>query len=111
LDTIDEAIRLRDKVLLILSRNAVESDWVEHEVTKALAEERTRKVPVLFPVRLDNAVMETTEAWAARLRDSRHIDDFRKWKNQAAYEESLGQVLHNLKMTQPEPSLFVEIQQ
>ena len=33
IDAIDEAIRLRDKVLLILSEDAIASDWVEDEVT------------------------------------------------------------------------------
>jgi TIR domain/Pentapeptide repeats (8 copies) len=49
IDAIDEAIRLRDKVLLILSEGAIASDWVEGEVTRALDEERTRKQVVLFP--------------------------------------------------------------
>ena len=35
LDAIDEAIRLRDKVLLVLSKGAIASDWVEGEVTRA----------------------------------------------------------------------------
>jgi hypothetical protein len=43
IDAIDEAIRLRDKVLLILSEHSVVSDWVEEEVTRALDEERSRK--------------------------------------------------------------------
>ena len=53
LDTIDEAIRLRDKVLLVLSKRAIASDWVEGEVTRGLAEERKRKQLVLFPIRID----------------------------------------------------------
>ena len=40
LDGIDEAIRLRDKVLLILSEHSIKSDWVEDEVTTAFEEER-----------------------------------------------------------------------
>jgi hypothetical protein len=36
IDALDEAIRLRDKVLLILSEGALTSDWVEGEVTRAL---------------------------------------------------------------------------
>jgi hypothetical protein len=62
LDALDEAIRLRDKVLLILSEHAIVSDWVEGEVTRALDEERERKRPLLFPIRLDDAVLETKEA-------------------------------------------------
>ena len=66
IDAIDEAIRLRDKVLLILSEHSVASDWVEDEVTRALDEERVRKTTVLFPIRVDDAVMNTDEAWARR---------------------------------------------
>jgi len=102
-DTIDEAIRLRDKVLLILSRHAIESDWVEDEVTKAFAEERTRKQLVLFPIRLDDVVMETTEAWAGKLRDNRNIGDFRRWKDHDAYQKALERVLRDLKMAQAGP--------
>ena len=67
LDGIDAAIRVRDKVVLILSKNSIESDWVEDEVKTAFEEERKRKQTVLFPIRLDNEVMETAEAWAAKL--------------------------------------------
>ena len=49
LDAIDEAIRLRDKVLLILSEGAIARSWVEREVTRALADERERQRTLLFP--------------------------------------------------------------
>ena len=87
-DPINEAIQRRDKVLLILSANSIDSDWVEDEVAKAFAEERCRKSSVLFPVRLDDAVMETYEPWAVKLRDQRNIGDFRAWSKQAAYRKS-----------------------
>jgi hypothetical protein len=47
-DTIDDAIRLRDKVLLVLSEASIASDWVEDEVDKAFEEERQRGDVVLF---------------------------------------------------------------
>jgi uncharacterized protein YjbI with pentapeptide repeats len=56
LDEIDAAIRLRDKVLLILSEHSIGSDWVEDEVKTAYEEERGRKQTMLFPIRLDDAV-------------------------------------------------------
>ena len=40
--TIDTAIRLRDKLVLILSETSIVSDWVEHEVQQALEEEEKR---------------------------------------------------------------------
>jgi uncharacterized protein YjbI with pentapeptide repeats len=99
LDALDAAIRLRDKVVLILSERSIESDWVEDEVTAGFEEERKRDQIVLFPVRLDEAVMNTSEAWAAKLR-ARNIGDFRKWKDHDAYKESLARVLRDLKKPQ-----------
>jgi hypothetical protein len=99
-DTIDEAIRLRDKVLLILSEGAIASDWVEDEVSKAFAEERQRKQVILFPVRLDDTVMQTPEAWARKLRDQRNIGDFRQWKDHDAYQKALNRLLRDLKVDQ-----------
>ena len=96
-DGIDDAIRTRDKVLLILSEGAISSDWVEDEVTTAFAEERRRGELVLFPVRLDAAVMDTDEPWAGKLRDNRNIGDFSQWKDHDAYRVTLDRVLRDLK--------------
>jgi uncharacterized protein YjbI with pentapeptide repeats len=96
-DAIDEAIRLRDKLLVILSNASIGSDWVEDEVNKAYAEERSRKRIVLFPIRIDNAVMSTAEPWAIKLRDQRNIGDFRQWKKPTEYQKSLERLLRDLK--------------
>lgn len=74
---IDEAIRLYDKLLLVDSKNSVGSPWVESEVEAAFEKERKQKRTVLFPIRLDDAVMETGQAWAAEIRRTRHRGDFR----------------------------------
>ena len=100
LDTLDEAIRLRDKVLLVLSEASIASDWVEDEVTKAFAEERQRDRTVLFPVRVDDAVFATKEAWALKLRDNRNIGDFHRWKDHDAYQKALERVLRDLRVEQ-----------
>jgi hypothetical protein len=50
---------------------------------------------MLFPIRLDNAVMTTDEAWAAKLR-ARNIGDFRHWKDHEKYMKSLERVLRDL---------------
>ena len=103
-DTIDDAIRLRDKVLLVLSEASIASDWVEDEVDKAFEEERQRDKVVLFPVRLDDTVLDTNEAWAAKLRRSRHIGDFRAWKDHDAYQKALDRVLRDLRVESSEPA-------
>ena len=85
-DTIDEEIRLRDKVLIILSENSIESDWVEDEVNKAFSEERGTKKTILFPLRIDDAILETREPWARKLLDQRNIGDFQRWKDHDEYQ-------------------------
>jgi hypothetical protein len=77
---------------------------VEDEVTKAFEEERQRGGAVLFPVRVDDAVFETKEAWAAKLRANRHIGDFRAWKDHDAYQKALEGVLRDLRVESSEPA-------
>jgi uncharacterized protein YjbI with pentapeptide repeats len=102
LDGLDEAIRLRDKVLLILSEHSIKSGWVEDEVTAAFEEEDKRGgQTVLFPISLDDTVMTTDKAWASKLRRQRNIGDFRHWKNHEKYKESLERVLRDLKVSVP----------
>jgi hypothetical protein len=77
--------------------HSIASDWVEDEVTKAFEEERKRGQTVLFPLRIDDAVMDTDEAWAAKLRAQRHLGDFRHWKDHDDYKKSFERVLCDLK--------------
>jgi hypothetical protein len=95
-DGIDAAIRSRDKLLLVLSEHAIRSDWVEDEVKTSFEEERRRGQTVLFPIRLDDAVLETKEARAGKLRVDRNIGDFRQWKDHDRYQEIPKRVLRDL---------------
>lgn len=94
---IDRAIQSYDKLLLVLSEHSIDSDWVEKEVETALEEERKRKTTILFPIRLDLAVMETDQAWAADIRRTRHIGDFTNWKDHDAYQKAFERLLRDLK--------------
>ncbi len=42
--------------------------------------------------------METSEPWAAKLRDSRHIGDFTRWKDHDSYKKALDRLLRGLAM-------------
>ncbi len=94
---IDQSIRIHDKLLVILSENSMQSDWVEDEAETAIEEEKKRGETVLFPIRLDEAVMDTDQAWAAKLRRTRHIGDFSRWKDHDAYQEAFERLLRDLK--------------
>lgn len=96
-DTIDKTIRGYDKLLLILSRHSIDSDWVEKEVETAFEEERRRRTTVLFPVRVDQNVMSCNRAWAADIRRTRHIGDFTGWEDVGLYQDALSRLLRDLK--------------
>jgi hypothetical protein len=101
---IDEAIRVYDKLLLILSKTSIHSPWVETEVESAF--EKEHKSPgksVLFPIRLDGAVMKTDQAWAADIRRTRHIGDFSNWKNHDEYKKAFDRLLRDLNAKDKNP--------
>jgi hypothetical protein len=93
----DEAIRVHNKLMVLLSENSVKSPWVEKEVETAFEKEHQQNRTVLFPIRLDEAVMKTDEAWAADIRRTRHIGDFRNWKDHDSYKKAFDRLLRDLK--------------
>jgi hypothetical protein len=96
--TIHRSIQSQEKLLLILSENSIDSDWVETEVETAFEKEHKQGQPVLFPIRLDQAVLETDQAWAADIRRMRHIGDFSRWKDSDAYQQAFERLLRDLKV-------------
>lgn len=95
---IDDAIRVNDKVLLVLSGNSINSDWVEDEVESAFAKERGNKT-VLFPIQLDDSVTRCSKAWVKKVHNTRHITDFTAWKDHKSYKKSFDRLLRDLKVT------------
>jgi len=97
-DTIDAAIRTYDKLILVLSRNSIDRAWVRREFLQAVEKEKQQSRPVLFPLRLDDAVFETTEQWAYELH-KRHLGDFRNWTNPLLYQNAFNRLLRDLNVT------------
>jgi hypothetical protein len=96
-DRIDESIRLHDKLLIVLSERSIASAWVRREVEAAFEREDRQKSMVLFPVQIDDSVMNTNEAWAADIRRTRHIGDFSRWKDHDFYRKAFERLLRDLK--------------
>jgi hypothetical protein len=71
--------------LLAAIRSASTSSAVRCSRVRSSAFGRRSGVTVRFPS-LDEAVMNTNEAWAAKLR-ARNIGDFRKWKDHDTYKQ------------------------
>lgn len=95
---LDESILEQHKLLLILSQHSVASDWVEQEVETSLEKERDTGQLVLFPIRIDDAVMNLKAGWAAHIKRTRNIGDFRQWKETASYQRWLQRTLRDLKV-------------
>lgn len=94
---IDESIRVYDKLLIVLSWNSLSSTWVENEVETAFDKEQQRSTLVLFPIKLDETVMQTNQAWANTIRRTRHIGSFTQWNDHDCYQASFSRLLQDLK--------------
>ncbi len=94
---IDESIRVYDKLLVVLSYNSLASTWVENEVETAFEKEQQYNKLVLFPIRLDETIMQTNQAWAVTLRRTRHIGTFTHWNDPQDYQNNFARLLRDLK--------------
>jgi len=102
---IDQAIRIHDKLLLVLSEDSIKSDWVAYEIKRARKRENVLNEQMLFPVRLID--YDTLENWqlfdadtvadlAAEVREY-FIPDFSNWQNDDEYQKTFKRLLDNLK--------------
>lgn len=102
LPRVNEAIRLHDKLVIVLSKASIAKQWPGHEVKKALEKEEKRGGQVLCPIRLDEAIFRCTLGWALEISDitrptGRRIADFTNWKNHDEYQSALQRLLRDLR--------------
>lgn len=90
---IDEMIGDHDKLLLVLSKYSLISQWVEQEVESALELERKEERTILLPIRLDDAPFSWESGWVTYVRNTRNIGDFTKWKDEKSYKEAIIELL------------------
>jgi TIR domain/Pentapeptide repeats (8 copies) len=104
-EQIDEAIRVYDRLLLILSEASMNSEWVKTEIANARQKELGKGERVLFPISL--VPFETIRRWktfdADTGKDSNReireyfIPDFTDWKNHDNYQHAFERLLKDLK--------------
>lgn len=102
---IDEAIRVYDRPLLILSEHSMASEWVKTEIANARQREVTEKRRMLFPISL--VPYERIKHWEAfdadtgkdSAREIREyfIPDFSNWKDHDSYQQAFQRLLRDLK--------------
>jgi uncharacterized protein YjbI with pentapeptide repeats len=111
-EQIEQAIRVYDKLLLILSEASMGSEWVRREIRRAREQEEAEGRRKLFPIRL--VPIEAIKSWecvdprtgqdyaAEVLRY--HIPDFSGWKDHDAFEAAFGRLIRDLKIEDLEPA-------
>ena len=103
---IEDAIRIHDKLLLVLSSHSMKSDWVQTEIYNARQREKKEGKAVLFPIRLCgfDAIKkwkafdaDTGKDMAREVREYYVPGDFENWKDHDAFEAGYAKLLADLK--------------
>lgn len=105
IEQIDRAIRYHEKLLLVLSNESMNSEWVKTEIAKARKREVHEGCRVLFPISIVD--FETIKQWecfdgdtgkdSAREIREYYIPDFSKWINHSDYQREFDRLLRDLK--------------
>jgi hypothetical protein len=105
LEQIDEAIRVYDRLLLILSDSSMNSEWVKTEIANARQREIREGRQMLFPISL--VPYDRIKEWKAFDADTGKdsapeireyfIPDFSNWKDHDSYQQAFQRLLRDLK--------------
>ncbi len=96
---IDRAIRQNPTVLLVLSKNSLSSDWVEHEVRTARGLEKEMDHDVLCPITLDDSWKDSH--WPKRVMEQimeYNILDFSDWKDESKFGNTFSKLIDGLEL-------------
>jgi uncharacterized protein YjbI with pentapeptide repeats len=110
-EQIDQAIRVYEKLVLVLSEHSIQSEWVMTELYNARQAELQQKRRKLFPISLTD--MDTLKAWKcfdadtgkdlAREVREYFIPDFTRWKEHDAFEHAFARFLKDLQAVETTP--------
>ena len=105
-EQIDHAIRVHEKLLIVLSVHSMNSEWVKTEIRKARKREADEGRQVLFPIRLVS--MKAIEDWKAPDKSPKDmadeiqeyfIPDFQDWKDHNSFQESYKRLMKDLRQS------------
>jgi hypothetical protein len=102
LRSIDDAVRVYDKLVVICSENSLNSPAVIREIERALQKEddlarQEKDSEVLFPIRLDDYIFTGWNHHRKADVIAKNIGDFRHWKEPELYRRSLERLIRDLK--------------
>jgi hypothetical protein len=92
------ALRIQDIVIIVLSKNSIESDWVENELEMARKKEKDEGREVLCPIALDDSWKKKVEGdvlW--RQLKKKNILDFSSWQTEK-FNSQFKKLLDGIKI-------------
>ncbi len=102
-EEIHKGVSLYDKMILVCSKESLNSWWVEQEIDRYEEKEREywkhhgEKISLIIPISIDDEVFTSNNAVAPNLR-KRNIADFRNWKVQTKYDKAFEKLLAALNV-------------
>ena len=110
-EQIERAIQLHDRLLIVLSQDSMQSEWVITEIRNARRTEVEEKRRKLFPISLVD--YEAIRKWkcfdgdtgkdmAVEIREY-FIPDFSDWKDHDAFEKGFARLLRDLRDEEAKP--------
>lgn len=100
-DSIADAIKYYDKLILVCSENALNSWWVEKELERVYEKERQlqkqhgKKFRLVIPIMIDDKILSTEGGIFDTLRNSK-IGDFTGWQDSDKFEKALEELVDAL---------------
>ena len=104
----DRSIMIYDKLVVVCSAHSVQRDQVQREIGEALQREAREATPILFPLLLDDDLVngpherraEWANGWSPERKAevvNRVVGDFRGWERSAAtYDAAFRRLVHAL---------------
>lgn len=104
-EQIERAIHLHDKLLIVLSKSSIASNWVQTEIRRARRQEKLDGKRKLFPIRVCD--MQTLKEWECFDSDSGldiaqeirefFIPDFSDWKSEEKFKDEFKNLCDDLQ--------------
>lgn len=114
LDSIDEGISTYDKMILVCSKESLESWWVEEELDRVFEKERKyrkeqgKKLRLLIPLTIDDALFKSDESRPKSIR-KRMVGDFKDWKDDGKFNKALNQLIEALNIDRRDDNIISKL--
>ena len=100
--SIDEAVRVYDKLIIICSEQSLNSPAVIREIKSALQKEdelarHGEEAEVLCPIRLDDYIFSEWNHHRKADVKAKNVGDFRLWNEAEKYKKAFDRLLRDLK--------------